>query len=152
MLVGGKGTAIPFPIADCVVPKDINGPVAIFVTSDGQPLLNNVVHRASGQTVAGPALAFIDIEPQTLGALARGNGQVVATATISPGQASSIAGAPTGTGTAAPVRVTLSPQANLRTGPSTDGAINVVGWEIKPKAQLPAPAVAAVAPPAPAAT
>ncbi|KAG2014059.1 hypothetical protein CC2G_010907 [Coprinopsis cinerea AmutBmut pab1-1] len=116
MLVGGKGTAIPFPIDDCVVPDDINGPVAIFVTSDGQPLVNNVRDRATTQLVAGPALAFIDIAPQTIGAIARGgNG------------ASGTVPAPQPTGTAA---VTISESANLETGPSADGAITVNGWEL----------------------
>ncbi|KAH6896488.1 ferritin-like domain-containing protein [Coprinopsis sp. MPI-PUGE-AT-0042] len=117
MLVGGKATAIPFPINDCVVPSDINGPVAIFVTSDAQPLLNNVRDRATTQLVAGPALAFIDIQPQT-----------IATSTISPSQASGVVAGATGAGAPAPTGsavVTLSASANLVTGPSQDGAITV---------------------------
>lgn len=130
MLVGGKATAIPFPINDCVVPSDINGPVAIFVTSDGQPLVNNVRDRATTQLVAGPTLAFIDIQPQMIGQLARGSGLAsTSTSTISPAQASGVvAGAPAATG--APGVITLSASANIVTGPSTDGAITVNGWTI----------------------
>jgi hypothetical protein len=71
MMVGGQPTSIPLPIDQCVVPDGINGPVAIFITSDGQPLVNNVVDRATTQLVAGPTMAFIDTQPQMLGMLAR---------------------------------------------------------------------------------
>ncbi|KAF8811855.1 hypothetical protein BYT27DRAFT_7252377 [Phlegmacium glaucopus] len=67
MLLGGQPTSIPFPFNSCVVPPGINGPVAIFITSDGQPLINNVVDRATTQLVAGPLLTFIDTQPQKLG-------------------------------------------------------------------------------------
>lgn len=66
MLLGGEPISITFPFDSCVVPQ-INGPVAIFITSDGQPLINNVVDRASTQLVAGPLLTFIDTDPQLLG-------------------------------------------------------------------------------------
>jgi rubrerythrin len=99
MLVGGQPMSIPLPLSQCVVPEGINGPVAIFVTSDGQPLLNDVKDRATSQLIAGPALAFIDTQPQMLGQLLRTGGAVnnsgagaasTATATISPAQASAI--------------------------------------------------------------
>ena len=67
MLLGGQPTSIPFPFDSCVVPSGINGPVAIFITSDGQPLINNVVDRATTQLVAGPLLTFIDTQSQILG-------------------------------------------------------------------------------------
>ncbi|KAF5331571.1 hypothetical protein D9611_007564 [Ephemerocybe angulata] len=135
MLVGGLGTALPFPFNECVVPSDLNGPVAIFITSDGQPLVNNVRDRDTVKQVAGPALAFIDTAPQSIGSLARTNlnAPVVSTTTITPEQASTIlssasstasAPAPTSTGGAA----ALSATANQTTGPSKDAAINVLGW------------------------
>jgi len=67
ILLGGQPTSIPFPFNSCVVPSGINGPVAIFITSDGQPLINNVVDRATTQLVAGPLLTFIDTQSQMLG-------------------------------------------------------------------------------------
>jgi len=67
MLLGGQPTSIPFPFDSCVVPSGINGPVAIFITSDGQPLINNVVDRATTQLVAGPLVTFIDTVSQILG-------------------------------------------------------------------------------------
>ena len=59
------------PFNNCVVPAGINGPSAIFITSDGQPLLNNVIDRATSQLVAGPTMVFIDSQTQTLGQVAR---------------------------------------------------------------------------------
>jgi hypothetical protein len=95
MLTGGAPFSIALPFSQCVVPQDINGPVAIFITSDGQPLLNNVRDRAQTQIIAGPTYAFIDTQPQMLGQLIRGavgsqNVTLTSTATISPAEASSI--------------------------------------------------------------
>lgn len=96
MLVGGATAAIPLPLNECVVPDGINGPVAIFVTTDGQPLINNVRDRASTQLLAGPTLAFIDTQPELLGQLVRGpnaagsQSGVTTTRTIGPEEASSI--------------------------------------------------------------
>ncbi|KAF8164868.1 ferritin-like domain-containing protein [Crassisporium funariophilum] len=100
MMLGGLPNSIPLPFDNCVVPAGINGPVAIWITSDGQPLINNVRDRATTQLVAGPALAFIDTQPQMLGQLARlspgASGAVsTSTRTISPADASSIIAAAT---------------------------------------------------------
>jgi len=95
MILGGAHASLSFPINECVVP-DINGPVAIWLTSDGQPLINNVRDRATAQLVAGPTFAFIDTKPEVLGSLARGGADIpvvqesTSTRTISPGEASSI--------------------------------------------------------------
>ncbi|KAJ2932461.1 hypothetical protein H1R20_g4620, partial [Candolleomyces eurysporus] len=137
MLVGGKATALPLPFNDCVVPSDINGPVAIFITSDHQPLLNNVVERDVLKLVAGPALAFIDIAPQSIGSLVRGTGAVAQTTTISGAEATSIILAASGTATAGAPAPTVTPingaaplaaTANKEQGPSKDGLTNVIGW------------------------
>ncbi|KDQ65013.1 hypothetical protein JAAARDRAFT_28676 [Jaapia argillacea MUCL 33604] len=104
MIVGDQASAIVLPFDACVVPSNINGPVAIFVTNDTQPLLNDVVNRATGTVVAGPTMAFIDAQPEALGELVlpnATNATVTAnstttasassvTQTISPGEASSI--------------------------------------------------------------
>lgn len=74
MMLGGQSMSIPLPMSQCIVPDGINGPVGIWITSDGQPLVNNVRDRASTQLVAGPTLAFIDTQPQSLGKLARTGG------------------------------------------------------------------------------
>jgi len=71
MMVGGFAVTLPFPISECVVPQGLNGPVALWITSDSQPLTNNPLTRAVDTQVAGPAMAFIDTQPQLLGQLAR---------------------------------------------------------------------------------
>jgi uncharacterized membrane protein YgcG len=95
MMVGGAPFSINLPLAQCVVPQGINGPVALWITSDAQPLANNVVDRATTQQVAGPGIIFIDSQPEMLGQLVRGSGTNGAasstqTTTISPDEASSI--------------------------------------------------------------
>lgn len=108
MIVGGASSSISLPLSQCIVPENVNGPVVMFITSDSQPLINNVVNRATAQTVrlwsaiatdadhllqiAGPTVAFIDIVPQLLGSLARG-------------------GSATGTAPAASTTQTISPEA-----------------------------------------
>ncbi|KAI9001449.1 ferritin-like domain-containing protein [Trametes punicea] len=101
MLVGGVPTSIPFSLSSCVVPEGIEGPVAIFITSDMQPLNNNVRDRANQAVVAGPTMAFIDTQKQLLSQLAlaaSGNStdgsssgnESTSTTTITPAQATSI--------------------------------------------------------------
>lgn len=60
MLVGGLPFSIPLPMGECVVPEGINGPVAIWITSDEQPLNAGAVDRQSNAIIAGPAMTFID--------------------------------------------------------------------------------------------
>ncbi|KAK0231347.1 ferritin-like domain-containing protein [Armillaria fumosa] len=151
MLVGGAPFSISLPLSACVVPQGIDGPVALFITSDSQPLLNNVRDRATTQLVAGPTMAFVDSSPQTIGQLVRtsavassaSNGTVtVTTSTISPDQASSIissASAQTATASVAAASATVS-AANASgalstvaigasaTGPSADGKLTVLGF------------------------
>jgi hypothetical protein len=140
MMIGGSSDSIPLPFDNCVVPPGINGPVAIFVTSDQQPLINNVRDRATTQLIAGPTLAFIDTQPQMLNQLARANfagaaGAVsTSTRTISPSEASSIIASSSSTPTAAAASASstgtgsLPSSANTYVGPSADGAIAVQGW------------------------
>lgn len=92
MLVGGLPFTITLPLSQCVVPSGINGPVALWVTSDSQPLINNPRDRAVDKLVAGPTIAFIDTQPQILGQMARTlpGAPPTVTTTITPDQASSI--------------------------------------------------------------
>jgi hypothetical protein len=150
MLVGGAPFSISLPLSACIVPQGIDGPVALFITSDSQPLLNNVRDRATTQLVAGPTMAFIDSSSQTIGQLVRSsvassasNGTVtVTTSTISPDQASSIiasASAETATATVAAASATVSavnasgaastaPIGASANGPSEDGKLTVLGF------------------------
>jgi hypothetical protein len=92
MLVGGLPFTITLPLSECVVPDGINGPVALWVTSDLQPLINNPRDRAVDKLVAGPTIAFIDTKPQILGQLARslGGAPPTVTDTITPDEATKI--------------------------------------------------------------
>lgn len=130
MLIGGSFASIPLPFNNCVVPSGINGPVAIYITSDGQPLLNNVIDRATTQLVAGPTMAFIDTQPQALGQLARSGGSAnsgsssgsasatISTATISPAEASAIISSAGST--------TAAATASSSTSSSVSGSTNAV--------------------------
>jgi hypothetical protein len=71
MLVGQLSFSISLPLSQCVVPADVNGPVALWVTSNSDPLLNSPINRAVDKQVAGPTIIFIDSKPQLLGQLAR---------------------------------------------------------------------------------
>ncbi|KAJ6490447.1 hypothetical protein DFH09DRAFT_1454196 [Mycena vulgaris] len=80
-MTGGAPFSINLPLAECVVPPGIDGPVALRVTSNAQPLVNNVIDRATTQQVAGPAIIFIESQPEMLSQM---------TTTISPDKVSSI--------------------------------------------------------------
>ncbi|KAK0467716.1 ferritin-like domain-containing protein [Desarmillaria tabescens] len=150
MMVGGAAFSISLPLSACVVPQGIDGPVAIWITSDSQPLLNNVRDRATSQLVAGPTMAFVDTSPQTIGQLVRSSAAVsssngtasVTTSTISPEQASSIissasaqtataaaaASATVSAGNASGAAASTAAIAASPTGPSGDGKITVLGF------------------------
>lgn len=70
MLAGGFPFSLSLPFSQCVVPPNLTGPVAIYVTNDTQPLINNPRDRFIGNIVAGPTMAFIDNSPQDLSSLA----------------------------------------------------------------------------------
>jgi hypothetical protein len=88
MLVGGLPFTLSLPIDQCVVPSGINGVVAIWVTSDDQPLNGDAVQRSSNAIVAGPLLTFIDSQPDSLGQLAHPNGASGNSTTPPPSQTS----------------------------------------------------------------
>ncbi|EJD54009.1 hypothetical protein AURDEDRAFT_110664 [Auricularia subglabra TFB-10046 SS5] len=72
MIVGGAVNSITLPIEQCVVPAGVNGPVALMVTSDPQPLLaSDIIDQSKKNIVAGPTIAFLDfgVKEQTLSQL-----------------------------------------------------------------------------------
>ncbi|KAF5390407.1 hypothetical protein D9757_005275 [Collybiopsis confluens] len=105
MMIGNNPIAISLPYTQCVVPSSVNGPVAIYVTTDNNPLQNNVVNRAGANNVlAGPTMAFIDAQPEMLGQIVRSTGASAAassTTTISPDAAQSIIASGTASASAA---------------------------------------------------
>jgi hypothetical protein len=74
MLTGGMPFSLSLPLSQCVVPQGLNGAVAIWITSDDQPLNGGVVDRQSNAIVAGPLLTFIDIEVDIVSTLIRKKG------------------------------------------------------------------------------
>jgi len=70
MMVGGAAFSISLPFNNCVVPDGINGPVAIYITSDDQPIDNNIKEENTNTIVAGPTMAFIDADTDALAQLA----------------------------------------------------------------------------------
>ncbi|KAF5363560.1 hypothetical protein D9756_000950 [Leucocoprinus leucothites] len=99
MMIGGAQMSISLPMGQCIVPEGINGPVAIWITSDNQPLLNNVRDRASTQLVAGPTVAFIDTQPQSLSQLTRNGGAVSSGSSGSSGSTDGSTGSSGSSGT-----------------------------------------------------
>jgi len=146
MITGGAPFAINLPLSQCNVPQGVNGPVAIWITKDDNPLINNVIDRDTTSQVAGPAIVFIDSQPETIGQLVRGSGTnsgatTTETTTISPDEASSIiqgaqqTGTPTSggdnaNGAAAPAS---NPLPTDFTGKSPDGKVTVNGLTHVPR-------------------
>jgi hypothetical protein len=71
IMVGGDSNSRSFPIDDCKVPDDVSGPMAVWITSDDQPLANDVVNRDTTKQIAGPALTFVDSKVDLIPTLVR---------------------------------------------------------------------------------
>jgi hypothetical protein len=97
MLVGGAPESLVFPFNACVVPPNVNGPVAVYITSDGNPLNGNVQQRQSQTVLAGPQYLFVDSEPELLGQLVRSVNGTSGTPPPPVTQTLTSSGAPTGT-------------------------------------------------------
>jgi hypothetical protein len=131
LLKGGDTFAVAMPLSQCVVPPGIDGPVAVFVTNDTQPLAGNVRDRATNKLVAGPALAFIDSKQQALPQLARNLGGAQAPAGNSTAPSTDAAPAPNNAGSAPPPNVPAPNTMggiNTMTGPAGNGTVNVIGF------------------------
>jgi hypothetical protein len=146
MMIGDNPFSISLPYSQCTVPSTVNGVVAIYVTSDDDPLQVNVVNRASANSIiAGPTIAFIDADPETLGQMVRSSGTGSAAAssstqTISPDSVPSIiaqgtsvvssaAAASTSTASSNSVNNSADPSAPFRdTFTGSAGAVSVIGW------------------------
>jgi len=66
MLMGGATNSLSLPLSQCVVPGGSNGPMAIWITSDSQPIANDVVNRTPNSIVAGPTIMYVDTSGQML--------------------------------------------------------------------------------------
>ncbi|KAJ7073200.1 ferritin-like domain-containing protein [Mycena amicta] len=100
MIVGGANVSLNLPLGGCTVPPGTNGPVALWITSDSTPLPNDVIARATIPTVAGPAIFFVDSEPDALSQLVRTTtGGAATTGTPPPPPANATDNSSTGTST-----------------------------------------------------
>lgn len=144
MIVGGAASSISLPLSQCVVPPNVNGPVALYITSDDQPLANNVRDQATDKLIAGPTMAYIDIVPEQLASFARtgsagssgsssGSASPAASTetsvtTITPEQASSVLSSATATDAAATASGTASAASPAATASnnSASGSTSVV--------------------------
>lgn len=140
MMIGNNPIAISLPYTQCVVPSSVNGPVAIYVTTDNDPLQNNVVNRAGANNVlAGPTMAFIDAQPEMLGEMVRSSGtnsapSSASTTTISPDAAQSIIASGTASGSAAAATGTASSSSSNSTSTSNSASSNSVNNASDPSA------------------
>ncbi|KII95999.1 hypothetical protein PLICRDRAFT_48922 [Plicaturopsis crispa FD-325 SS-3] len=153
MLAGGMFASISLPFSQCVVPPNLNGPVAIYVTSDAQPILSDVVDRASSSIVAGPTMAFIDIVTETITTVVRsssgsssGSSSSGSNSSSSGSSSSSSSSSATSTASSSASSPTASsdgsnsaasgsnnasagPPPNMFTGVADGGAVTVNGWK-----------------------
>jgi hypothetical protein len=118
MMIGGLPFSLSLPMSQCIVPGGVNGPVAVFITNDTQPIANDAVNRTPNSLVAGPTILYVDTSPQTLGQFvvnggnqgSNGTGQTdTFTRVVDPAVASGIMsgalGAPTPTASSFPTNV-----------------------------------------------
>jgi hypothetical protein len=71
ILTGDDDFSTSLPIDQCVVPPGINGPIAVFITPNEEPLNGVLIDRQFQQVIAGPDIIFIDAIPDPLGSLIR---------------------------------------------------------------------------------
>jgi hypothetical protein len=140
MLIGGMPVSLSQPINNCIVPEGINGPVVIWITSDSQPLANNLQVRPTQAVVSGPTVAFIDSVGDMLAQLVRpntGNGAGApppppTTLTLSPAQASSLLPSPSSPPSS-------SPTADPNNASNSNGKSSGVGVIVNGISLVPAP-------------
>ncbi|KAG8745878.1 hypothetical protein FRC12_014425 [Ceratobasidium sp. 428] len=143
MMTGGAPFALAFPIDQCVVPQGIEGPVYIYVTNSTQPLLNSQQNQNVGSIVAGPTGAFIDTRTESAsqlfksGQLNQGGGSVT-TNTLSPSQASQVAGG-AGQPNATPIATSASPTETAPAATPTEAAPATSASGSTPAAPAPTP-------------
>jgi len=181
MLMGGATNSLSLPLSQCVVPGGSNGPMAIWITSDSQPIANDVVNRTPNSVVAGPTILYVDTSGQMLSQMVVNGGNSAGstpggqsdsfTRTVNPAVASAImtgvsssvppAAIPTTTTgggsvpTNAPNGFVVSGSPTAVTAPSptgtTPGGITVKGSSMVPMPVPATPAVALASTPSPSA-
>lgn len=141
MMMGGLPFSLSLPISQCVVPGGVNGPIAVFITNDTQPIANDAVNRTPNSLVAGPTILYVDTATQTLGQFvisgsANGTGPTdTFTRTVDPAAASAIM---SGMSSAAPPAATPTPTPTPTNAVNNAAAIAPSGT-VTPSGSTPAP-------------
>ncbi|KZV71399.1 hypothetical protein PENSPDRAFT_664420 [Peniophora sp. CONT] len=98
MMAGGMPFSLSQPVDNCMVPANVTGPVAVWVTKDDQPLANNARDRTDTNVLAGPSIVFIDTTVDMISQLVRTSSGAAAS---SDSSASASSAAPAATSAAA---------------------------------------------------
>ncbi|VDC06256.1 unnamed protein product [Peniophora sp. CBMAI 1063] len=97
MMAGGMPFSLSQPVDNCMVPSNVTGPVAVWVTKDDQPLANNARDRTDTNVLAGPSVVFIDTTVDTISQLVRTSAGSAASSSSSSSSDSSAQPASTST-------------------------------------------------------
>jgi len=140
MMLGGLPFSLSLPISQCVVPGGVNGPIAVFITNDTQPIANDAVNRTPNSLVAGPTILYVDTDTQTLGQFVVNGGNNGTrptdsfTRTVDPAAASAIMSGMSSS--AAPPAVTPTPTPSNALNAA---AIAPSGTTVSPSGSIPTP-------------
>ncbi|KAL6306733.1 ferritin-like domain-containing protein [Sparassis latifolia] len=125
MLVGGLPVSVSQNFSSCVVPDTVNGPAAVFITSDDQPIDSNVRDQNTNTVVAGPAMIFINANVDALGELVL-SGAAAANATTKNATTNATLSAGSSTRTISPSQASAIVSSALAQGASVSAVAGAV--------------------------
>lgn len=131
MITGGATESINLPLASCNVPQNVTGPVALWITSDSNPIPNDVIARGKTTQLAGPAITFVDTTPDVLVQLVRGSSTSGGSGSSSNSTSTGDSGS-TSSGSANGQAAAPAPTPVSTAGPSPDGKVTVNGLSMVP--------------------
>jgi hypothetical protein len=132
MITGGATESINLPLASCNVPQNVTGPVALWITSDSNPIPNDVVARGKTTQLAGPAITFVDTTPDALVQLVRGSSTSGVSGSGSSNSTSTSDSGSTSSDSANGQAAAPAPTPVSTAGPSPDGKVTVNGLSMVP--------------------
>jgi len=132
MITGGATESINLPLASCNVPQNVTGPVALWITSDSNPIPNDVVARGKTTQLAGPAITFVDTTPDELVQLVRGSSTSGVSGSGSSNSTSTSDSGSTSSDSANGQAAAPAPTPVSTAGPSPDGKVTVNGLSMVP--------------------
>jgi len=132
MITGGATESINLPLASCNVPQNVTGPVALWITSDSNPIPNDVIARGKTTQLAGPAITFVDTTPDALVQLVRGASTSGGSGSGSSNSTSDSDSGSTSSDSANGQAAAPAPTPVSTAGPSPDGKVTVNGLSMVP--------------------